>query len=252
LGKMPGERDTLYEAEIGEVGDFVFDDRVVRVFPDMINRSGPGYSTVVAMTAMLARRYAIPGTVLYDLGCSLGAVSRAMSLAVQAPDCRIIAVDNAPGMITRLAERLAAEPDKERIPVTAVVQDIRETPIDNASVVVLNFTLQFVEPKERAALIRRIALGMVKGGVLVLSEKIAFADDEEQSLQTAWHHDFKRSQGYSELAIARKRDALENVLIPDTADTHTQRLNDAGFEPVYRWFQGFSFVSWVAFRADVA
>ena len=114
--------------------------------------------------------------------------------------------------------------------------------------VVLNFTLQFVAPAKRLELLRGIAAGLKPGGVLLLSEKIRFGDPDEQDLQTAWHHDFKRAQGYSDLEIARKRDALENVMKPDLMAQHRERLLQAGFSRVYQWFQGFNFVSMIAFR----
>jgi tRNA (cmo5U34)-methyltransferase len=243
------ERDRLYETLISEPGDFVFDARVVRVFPDMINRSVPGYATVVPMLGMLARRYARADSNLYDLGCSLGAVALAMQAAVRAPGARIVAVDNAPDMIRGLEARLQAAPaDPAAPPIEAVRQDILDTPIERASVTALNFTLQFVPPERRPDLLARIAAGTLPGGVLLLSEKVCFADPVEQELQTGWHHDFKRAQGYSDLEIARKRDALEHVLRPETLDTHHRRLERAGFARVYRWFQGFNFVSLVAFR----
>jgi tRNA (cmo5U34)-methyltransferase len=243
------ERDRLYETLISEPGDFVFDARVVRVFPDMINRSVPGYTTVVPMLGMLARRYARADSNLYDLGCSLGAVALAMQAAVRAPGARIVAVDNAPDMIHGLEARLQAAPaDPAAPPIEAVRQDILDTPIERASVTALNFTLQFVPPERRPDLLARIAAGTLPGGVLLLSEKVCFADPVEQELQTGWHHDFKRAQGYSDLEIARKRDALEHVLRPETLDTHHRRLERAGFARVYRWFQGFNFVSLVAFR----
>jgi len=241
-------RDRLFETTITEPGEFVFDERVVRVFPDMINRSVPGYATVVSMTAMLARRYARPDTRIYDLGCSLGAATLAMRAAVRAKGVEIIAVDSAPSMVAGLLEVLEAEPEDGLLPVTVRRADILETPIEQASVVVLNFTLQFIEPKDRAGLLARIAAGMETGGVLLLSEKIRFEDEEEQLLQNQWHHDFKRSQGYSDLEIARKRDALENVLQPETLAVHRVRLARAGFSRVYRWQQGFNFVSLVAMR----
>jgi len=97
-------------------------------------------------------------------------------------------------------------------------------------------------------LIDRMAAGMLEGGVLVLSEKICFADEQEQADQTAWHHDFKRSQGYSELEIAQKRDALENVLKPETESVHLQRFRRAGFSRCHCWFQCFSFASYIAFK----
>ena len=208
-------KDRLYETTITEPGDFVFDERVVSVFPDMINRSVPGYGLIVPMTAMLARRYAQAGTCLYDLGCSLGAVTLAMRGAVRAGQVRLVAVDNSPGMIDGLRRRLEAEPDDSAPPVETHLADILETPVERASVVVMNFTLQFIEPARRAGLLARIADGLEPGGILVLSEKVSFDDPYEHELLDTWHHDFKRSQGYSDLEIARKRDALENVMVPE-------------------------------------
>lgn len=241
-------KDRLFETTISEPADFVFDERVVSVFPDMINRSVPGYGTVVPMTAMLARRYARPGTRLYDLGCSLGAVTLAMRAAVRADGVRLVAVDNAPGMIEGLQRHLAEPSEPGAPPVETRLEDVLATPIENASVVVMNFTLQFIEPGRRGELMARIAGGLQPGGVLLLSEKIRFEDPREQSLLDAWHHDFKRSQGYSDLEIARKRDALENVMITESLACHRERLANAGFGRVVPWFQGFNFVSLVAFR----
>jgi tRNA (cmo5U34)-methyltransferase len=242
------QKDRLFDTEILETGDFVFDDLVVSVFPDMINRSVPGYSLVVPMIGLLARQFAQDHSNLYDLGCSLGAVSLAMRTSVRARDARILAVDNSPGMIRQLAEKLQENPGSGLLDVQPLHQDILETPIENASVVVLNFTLQFVDPLQRDGLLQRIFGGLNPGGVLILSEKVRFGDPAEQELQTRWHHEFKRSQGYSELEIARKRDALENVMRPDSLPRHHHRLKTAGFNPVYQWFQGFNFVSMIAIR----
>ena len=145
-----------------------------------------------------------------------------------------------------LAERLAPGD----VPIRTRCADIMDCAIENASVVALNFTLQFVEPGLRHLLLHRIAEGLCPGGVLLLSEKVCFAAAEEQRLQTEWHHDFKRAQGYSELEIARKRDALENVMQPDSLPQHRQRLMEAGFDRVYQWYQGFNFVSLIAFRRE--
>jgi tRNA (cmo5U34)-methyltransferase len=241
------DTDQIYREATEPPEAFVFDDRVVRVFPDMINRSVPGYGLVVPMMGMLARRYATEGSVLYDLGCSLGAVALAMQAAIGGLGVRIIAVDNAPGMIERLEQTLAERGRVEGPVIEPKLQDLRETRIENASVVALNFTLQFVPPGQRLELMQRIRQGMNEEAVLLLSEKIAFDDPEQQALLNAWHHDFKRSQGYSDLEIARKRDALEHVMIPESLEKHRQRLQAAGFGRTVLWYQGFNFVSMLAF-----
>jgi tRNA (cmo5U34)-methyltransferase len=243
-----GPKDRLFDSEITKPGDFVFDDRVVSVFPDMINRSVPGYSMVVPMIGLLARRYARDGSNLYDLGCSLGAVSLAMRSAVRARGASIIAVDNSIDMIRQLEKTLESSPSPGAPVVTPVHQDLVDTRVENASVVALNFTLQFVDPKKRQGVINGIFNGLLPGGLLVLSEKVRFDDPQEQELQTRWHHDFKCAQGYSELEVARKRDALENVMKPDTLQRHRSRLGEAGFTRVYRWYQGFNFISVAALK----
>ena len=242
------QKDTLFQFAINDPEDFEFDERVVRVFPDMIRRSVPGYGLIVPVIGMLARRYARENTMLYDLGCSLGAASIAMRTAVRCPGIKIVAIDSSTDMIRRLNETLEVDKDTQAPEINTAQQDIADTVIDNASVVVLNFTLQFLEPGQRKGLLTRIASGLVPGGILILSEKIRFEDPVEQELQTTWHHDFKKAQGYTEMEIARKRDALENVLKPDTMEQHHERLNSAGFVRVSPWFQGFNFFSMVAFR----
>jgi tRNA (cmo5U34)-methyltransferase len=241
-------KDRLFESEITQPGDFVFDDRVVSVFPDMINRSVPGYSLIVPLIGMLARRYAQQDSRLYDLGCSLGAVSLAMRTAVRAEGATIVAVDNSIDMVRQLESILASDNDQVGAEISVVHQDIVDTEIVDASVVVLNFTLQFIDRATRSILLNRIYNGLRPGGILVLSEKITFEDPAERELQTCWHHDFKRAQGYTELEISRKRDALENVLKPDTMRQHTARLNEAGFDRVLRWYQGFNFISMAALK----
>lgn len=239
-------QDTLFSRPEAQLGDFRFDERVVKVFPDMIARSVPGYPLITPSIALLARRYAQPNSRIYDLGCSLGAATLAIRRAVQTQGIRIIAVDNSEAMIKRCCQ-LVAE-DNSVIPVDVSLGDIEDTDIDNASVVVLNFTLQFLEPKNRQALISRIAEGLRQGGILILSEKIRFSDEGQQNNQTDWHHDFKRAQGYSDLEIAQKRSALENVMKPDTEADHMRRLTEAGFANTYRWFQCFNFASYIAIK----
>jgi len=250
------EKDTLYQdtrdrgrtdpAKPADTGDFVFDERVVRVFPDMIRRSVPGYTLVLQMIGLLAHRYVQADSQVYDLGCSLGAATLAMRQATGAAGVRFIGVDNSPAMIQRCRERLESLGGEAA--VDWVLGDIRTVVVSNASMTVLNYTLQFVEPQQRQFVLQRIAAGTRPGGILVLSEKICFDDPAVQELQTNLHHEFKRAQGYSALEIARKRGALERVLQPDSDARHRQRLEEAGWQRAVCFFQACNFASYLAFR----
>ncbi|GFO56980.1 carboxy-S-adenosyl-L-methionine synthase [Geomonas sp. Red276] len=220
---------------------------MVAVFPDMIQRSVPGYGMIISNIGILAGRYAQAGSHCYDLGCSLGAATLSMRQRITQPDCDIIAVDNSPAMIERGRELLARD-SGPTVPVTMICADIQDVTIENASVAVLNFTLQFIPPAERLALIHRIYEGLNPGGILILSEKIAFDDEERQHFHVELHHDFKRANGYSDLEISQKRSALENVMIPEPLSSHHERLKAAGFSFSEVWFQCFNFASLVAVK----
>ncbi|MEE7626026.1 carboxy-S-adenosyl-L-methionine synthase CmoA [Methylobacter sp. Wu8] len=239
-------KDSIYASPIGEVGAFKFDETVAGVFPDMIKRSVPGYSAIISAIGLLAGRFAREHSVCYDLGCSLGAATLSMRHQIEAENCRIIAIDNSEAMVTRFQQAL----QKDQAPISVDVQcrDIREVAIENASVVVLNFTLQFIPLEDRFCLLQKIYQGLLPGGILILSEKLKFDDDRQQELQTQMHHAFKKAQGYSDLEVSQKRTALENVLIPETFAQHQNRLRQVGFSSAEVWFQYFNFASIIALK----
>ena len=125
--------------------------------------------------------------------------------------------------------------------VELLCEDIRNVPINGASLVILNLTLQFIPRSERSNLISKIRRGILPGGALVLVEKTRSPDPQEQAFLTRLHHDFKRANGYSDLEISRKRTALEKVLIPETDRVHLSRLKKCGFSTAYRWFSCIGF-----------
>ena len=230
---------------------FAFDDQVASVFEDMINRSVPGYSTIISMIGVLAERYCGAGSTIYDLGASLGGASFAVAQQLPHDDYRIIAIDNSEAMTSRLSAKLAALGElggKETSRIECRHEDLRDSKIEDASMVILNFTLQFIEPSARETLMRKIYDGMRPGGLLIISEKIQFPDPALNELFIDLYHRFKETQGYSKLEISQKRAALENVLIPETLAAHRERLNGAGFHSVDTWFQCFNFASMVAFK----
>lgn len=240
-------RDDIYAAPHDQLGEFVFDARVANVFGDMIKRSVPGYATTISTISELASRYCQPNTKAYDLGCSLGAATLAMRHGVKAEGVEIMAVDNSAAMVERC--QLNIDTDTAKVPVTVLQSDVQDVVIENASLVVLNFTLQFIAVEERLDLLKKAWAGLVPGGKLLLSEKVVFPDPYLDELNIDLHHRFKKAHGYSDLEIAQKRSALESMLIPETVEQHKKRLVQAGFDRVDVWYQCFNFMSMIAVKA---
>lgn len=238
--------DSLYLAPRQDVPGFEFDAAVARVFPDMIRRSVPGYGTVISLTGVLAAQYVQPETFCYDLGCSLGAAVFSMARHIQQPGCRIIAVDKSTAMVERCKEIL--QEARPQVPVDLLCADAKDLTIQRASVVVLNFTLQFIERRHRIELLEKLYEGLLPGGALIVSEKITFSDPRQAQRITELHHAFKRAEGYSDLEISQKRTALERVLFPETIAEHVERLTGVGFSSCEVWFQCLNFMSLLALK----
>jgi tRNA (cmo5U34)-methyltransferase len=240
------QQDRIFAEPMGQVTRFCFDEHVASVFPDMIQRSVPGYNAILSMIGDITERYAQRNSICYDLGCSLGAATLAMRHGIAVDNCSIISVDNSAAMVSR-CQRII-ETDTKTVPVDIHCADIQAFPIRNASIVVLNFTLQFIAPDARQAIIQRIYDGLLPSGILILSEKVHFDNPPHQTLMTELYHNFKRINGYSDLEIAQKRTALEDVLRSDSIDTHRQRLAACGFSSADIWFQCFTFCSLIAIK----
>jgi tRNA (cmo5U34)-methyltransferase len=240
--------DRLFAQPLDQVPDFVFNEDVVRVFPDMIKRSVPGYPTIVENIGVLAGQFAQPHSVLYDLGSSLGAVTQALRRHVQIADCKVIAVDNSTAMVERCREYLHAQDSmfQELLPVEVIEADILSLVLQPASLIAMNFTLQFIQPEQRFDLLKKLHQTLLPGGALILSEKLRFEDTKQHDLLTNLHIAFKRANGYSELEIAQKRSAIEKVMLPDSFEQHRERLLAAGFSQVVPWFQCLNFASLIA------
>lgn len=239
-------KDQLFATPSKQIADFVFDQSVVDVFPDMINRSVPGYGSIINTIGLLAQQYIHSDSNAYDLGCSLGAGSLAMAQGACVEKFHVIGVDNSHAMVERGNEMMQQSPFSDFI--TLQQGDLCDQHIENASMVVLNFTLQFISPPKRLAVLKNICQGMRPGAALVLSEKICFDDAFSQQTNEKLHHQFKQTNGYSALEISQKRTALENVLEPETLDTHFQRIHEAGFQHCNTWFQCFNFASIIAIK----
>ncbi|MCW5213534.1 carboxy-S-adenosyl-L-methionine synthase CmoA [Desulfobulbus sp. TB] len=242
-------KDSVYSS--GKVTeDFSFNDKVAEVFDDMLDRSVPHYQTVIKTTAAMIRRLTKPESVIYDLGCSTGSTLLELSRLLPDMNLRFIGLDNAPAMLDK-ARRKAEMFGKNTI-IEFQQQDITDaglsTTLENADVILCNYTMQFIRPMLRQDFIKRLAACLPTGGLLFVSEKIISQHSRLNRTFIDLYHDFKRDQGYSELEIAAKREALENVLIPFTPEENINLLRASGFEEAEMFFRWINFASFVALK----
>lgn len=242
---MSKTTDQIYADPLPSIPIFEFDDAVAAVFTDMINRSVPGYQSVLALLGSLSKTSVANNSNVYDLGCSLGASSLVLQQHINADSVSIIGIDNSAAMIERASKNLNLH---QAPSIELRCENVLDTNISNASLVCMNLTLQFIAPNDRQSLLETIYAGLNPGGVLMLFEKVCFDDPLEEQRMTKLYYDYKAANGYTEMEISQKRTALEQKLIPDTPEKHQQRLRAIGFKPVSQVFQALNFIAWIGWK----
>ncbi|MCF6247036.1 MAG: carboxy-S-adenosyl-L-methionine synthase CmoA [Desulfobacula sp.] len=240
------DKDKIFATKKEKVTPFRFNKAVTLVFDDMLNRSVPLYQESIQRQAQLTKYFYQKKTRIYDLGCSHGNLGIRILNEIKESSFSMVAVDSSVPMVEKYSKRLKLYTACSNVDL--VCGFLENVKIKNASVVLINLTLQFLKPETRDDLIKKIYKGMAPGGVLLLTEKIIQASSQFDALQLNFYDRFKRENGYSQLEISQKRDALEKVLIPDTIQIHEDRFSKAGFSSFDVWLKWFNFASMMAIK----
>ncbi len=240
------KKDRVFARKKDKITAFEFNEQVASVFDDMLVRSVPLYNESISRQSEICMDFYNNGTKIYDLGCSHGNLGMMICKKFGKRAFSMIGVDSSQPMIERYEKRLENSPWKDNVQLICELAENIE--IINASVVILNLTIQFIAPSKRDNLIKKVYDGLVKGGILLLTEKIINAEKPIFEIQQKFYKKFKMENGYSELEISQKREALEDVLIPDTLEIHENRIKNAGFGFFDVWLKWFNFASFMAIK----
>jgi len=240
------KQDKIFHEKQGSIADFDFGARTAEVFDDMLDRSVPFYAEIQRMIAEMAADFAVPGTNVYDLGCST--CNTFMQLDPLVPkDVAFVGVDSSEAMLDRAREKLTRRGVTRDCKL--LMGDLNKgVDVMNASVVILNLTLQFVRPLYRGRVVRGIAEGINTGGCLLLVEKVLSPDSTINRLFIKYYYELKRRHDYSDMEIAQKREALENVLIPYHYVENRELLLESGFKQVDNFFRWYNFCGVLAIK----
>jgi tRNA (cmo5U34)-methyltransferase len=237
-------KDKVFSEDKSWPNPFEFNDTIAVCFDDMVKRSVPLYNESINLQCELAKRFYQKNTIIYDLGCSNGNFGISFLDKMKENDFSMKALDNSKPMIDIFSKRLGSRTNSQRIEL--MHESAENIEIKNASVVVMNLTLQFIEKSVRKDLIEKIYKGLKPGGIFLLTEKVFNENEIFLKNETEIYYDFKKKNGYSELEISRKREALDNVLVPESSIEHIKRLKNCGFSYVDVYLKWFQFTSFIA------
>lgn len=238
-------KDTIFNVDSVEE-DFVFNERVVEVFDDMLDRSIPFYRQVIDAQAQLLNGFLDSGDTVYDLGCSTGTTLLEFSRLLEQKGLQFVGIDNSAPMLDKARRKSEMYSKQESLSFS--LEDITAFDHPGAGGIILNYTLQFIRPLQRESFLQRLFHNLRPGGIILISEKVI---NHERRLNREYidiYHRYKRTRGYSELEIAKKREALENVLIPFSIEENKTMLKNSGFVSVETYFQWFNFTSFIAIK----
>jgi len=228
-------------------GSFTFDEKTANVFDDMLTRSVPFYSEIQRMIVELTKSFICNKSNVYDIGCSTGTTLINLAKIIDKKQIRLIGIDSSEAMLKRAREKLKRNNALNRC--VLINADLNQDfEVKNASVVIMNLTLQFINPVKRDFVVSKIFNGLRKNGCLIFIEKILSNEAKFNRKFVGFYHDFKMRNNYSKLEISRKREALENVLIPYTYDENVRLLKKSGFKIVDSFFRWYNFCGIIAVK----
>tara|TARA_R110002072_G_scaffold534_7_gene4207 strand:- start:102969 stop:103697 length:729 start_codon:yes stop_codon:yes gene_type:complete len=240
------QNDKVFADKRDRITPFEFDKNVANAFDDMVSRSVPFYKEIHQLILDMCDRYYQSGNI-YDLGCSTATTICLIeeNFRNKNKTAQYIGVDNSAPMLEKAKEKIKKHEIKN---AKLLLNNIEDIEIQNADVVILNYTLQFLPISKREEVLKNIYEGLNPGGVLILSEKLSSTKPYFEELITDLYYDFKRRNGYSELEIYQKREALENVLIPLSPKQQVEMLKSSGFEKTDMIFRWYNFASYLGIK----
>jgi tRNA (cmo5U34)-methyltransferase len=239
------KRDTLFNQDTPNQ-DFTFNEQVAEVFDDMLERSIPCYHQVMEMTARLIQPFISDNDQIYDLGCSTGKPLLTLAGLLQNKTLKYTGIDNSTAMIDKARRKAKLFTNTGQIHFQ--LGDITRAKLQPCKIILLNYTLQFLRPLTRMELLQKIHKTLLPGGLLIMGEKIISHHSRINRVFIDLYLNFKREQGYSDIEITKKRETLENILIPFSIAENMTMLADAGFNQCETFFQWFNFTSFIAYK----
>lgn len=242
---MMSLKDTIFKNKLERIEDFQFNQEVALAFDDMVSRSIPFYKEIQSIILDILSKAFLEGDLIYDLGCSTGNTILSIGEYLKGRRYKLVGIDNSAPMLEVCQRKIS---QYNMTDVQLIRGNLEKINFQQCGMAIMNYTLQFIHPFKRLQVLQKIHKSLRQDGIFILSEKIKVEDGQFQSLFTELYYDFKRRNGYTELEISQKREALEKVLKPFTPDAQLELLKIAGFKKVETLFRWYNFACYLGIK----
>jgi tRNA (cmo5U34)-methyltransferase len=233
--------DNLFD--ISHQGKFTFNEDVANVFDDMLNRSIPFYIDNLKLNAKILSKYIKDGDKIYDIGSSTlnFLLYFEQNFNIKA---KLIGIDSSKPMIIKAKSKIKAYNSN----INLIFGDIENITIEKSQAIISNYTLQFIAKDKRSKVIDKIFNSLNKNGIFLISEKVISNNQKLNTSLIEIYHNYKQENGYSTTQIEKKKEALENILVPLSLDENISMLKNAGFKEVEVLFKWANFSTFLAIK----
>jgi tRNA (cmo5U34)-methyltransferase len=218
------------------MGKFTFAN-IEEGFDNHIHNSIRGYSDLWNDVLALSEYFVEDNTNVVDIGCSTGKLIKQMYKQNNFSNCHYHGIEVESSFYKQLI-------DEDRI--TYFKDTVKNFNFNNCSLVTSIFTLQFIPPKDREAILLNIYNGLNKGGAFIFSEKVFSDNPRVQEMMTFLYYDYKRNH-YSSDQILNKEAELRHLAKPSTEFEIITSCQNVGFTPHIFW-RNYNFVGFICIK----
>lgn len=229
-----------------KIGSWDFSGNVPKNFVHHASKSIPGYFEGHNLIISLSDYFLEKDTNCYDIGSSTGELLFKMSNYTNKKIKKFIGLDTEKSMI-KLSNKKRKKLDKKNN-VKFINKSIQKVKLDRSSMIIAYYTIQFIPPSVRQAVIDKIYKSLKWGGCFIMFEKIRGEDARFQDIYTSLYNDFKEKNKFSLNEIFNKQKSLRGILEPFSNYGNTTMLKRAGFKDISSIYQNICFKGYLAIK----
>ena len=217
-------------------GHWVFDEGVSRIFDSHIRKSLPCYDEIQALIGAISKEVLTDNAFVYDIGTATGEAILSIHKANPDKNISFVGIDNSLEMLKKAKEKCKNVKNVSFHHESAELFDYGPSDL-----VIAAFTLQFLLPEKREALLQKIRSSLKPNSFLILCEKITFDCEFTNNMIEKLHEKWKLNY-YTEAEVLAKKKSLINVMHPVSLEQNIESLKNTGFSSVNTFFQWGNFV----------